>query len=141
MNQRLASPPQSGTDHDVADAPRSGATLLTPAQLKTLNRIGDLMIPGDAELPSFSASRCAEQADRMLAHMYDADRDGIRMLLGAFRFLPSLAVRGILRLCDHEASFPDLKRPMSPARPKVEAAPVDQPPALDWRHSAEEMDV
>jgi uncharacterized protein (DUF58 family) len=64
------------------------------------------MIPGDAELPSFSASRGAEHADRMLAHMYDADRDGIRMLLGVFRFLPSLAVR-ILRLCDHEARFPD----------------------------------
>jgi aldehyde dehydrogenase (NAD+) len=107
MNQRLASPPQSGTDHNVAAAPPSGASLLTPAQLKTLNRIGDLMIPGDAELPSFSASRCAEHADRMIAHMYDADRDGIRMLLGVFRFLPSLAVRGILRLCDHEARFPD----------------------------------
>ncbi|HSP96678.1 MAG TPA: aldehyde dehydrogenase family protein [Candidatus Dormibacteraeota bacterium] len=81
--------------------------MLTPAQLATLNRVGDLMIPGDGDLPSFSASRCAEQADRMLAHMYDADREGIVMLLGVFRVLPNVAVRAILRLCDHEARFPD----------------------------------
>ena len=89
------------------EAPRSGATMLSATQLKTLNRIGDLMIPGDGDLPSFSASRCADQADRMLAHMYDADREGIVMLLGIFRFMPNVAVRGILRLCDLEARFPD----------------------------------
>ncbi len=109
MNQRIGSPfpPGEGQGEGTPHAAQGGATLLTPAQLATLNRIGDLMIPGDAELPSFTASRCAEQADRMLAHMYDGDRDGIRMLLGVFRFLPGFAVRGILRLCDQEASFPD----------------------------------
>lgn len=85
----------------------SGATLLTPAQLASLNRVGDLMIPGDGDLPSFSASGCARQADRMLAHMYDADREGVLLLLKLFRVLPRAAVRGLLRLCDHEAAFPD----------------------------------
>ena len=85
----------------------SGPTTLSPAQLASLIRVGDLMIPGDADLPSFSASGCAQQADRMLAHMYDADREGILLLLNLFRFLPRVAVRGLLRLCDHEASFPD----------------------------------
>ena len=46
----------------------------------------------------------------MLAHMYDADRDGIRMLLGVFRFLPRLAVRGMLRLTDRDAALPRADR-------------------------------
>lgn len=106
MNQPIDTPFRPEPPADAGDG-RAGATLLSPAQLATLNRIGDLMIPGDGDLPSFSASRCAEQADRMLAHMYDADREGVLMLLGLFRALPNAAVRGLLRLCDHEARFPD----------------------------------
>lgn len=101
MNQRI----EPSGQRAAVDA--AGATLLTSAQLATLNRIGDLMIPGDGALPSFSASGCAAQADRMLAHMYDADREGVLLLLGVFRFMPGVAIRAILRLCDHEASFPE----------------------------------
>jgi aldehyde dehydrogenase (NAD+) len=100
MNQPIETPLRPDTP------PRSGAAMLSRVQLATLNRVGDLMVPGDGELPSFSASGCAAQADRMLAHMYDADRDGVLMLLGLFRFLPNAAIRGLLRLCDHEARFP-----------------------------------
>jgi aldehyde dehydrogenase (NAD+) len=91
----------------MPDAARSAATSLTASQRRTLNRLGDLMIPGDGDLPSFSASGCADQADRMLAHMYDADREGVMLLLGVFRFLPAFAIRAILRLADHQAAFPD----------------------------------
>jgi aldehyde dehydrogenase (NAD+) len=105
--RRSPLPPEAGEGEGMTPAARSAATLLSPAQLASLERVGDLMIPGDADLPSFSASGCARQADRMLAHMYDTDREGVLLLLGLFRFLPRVAVRGLLRLCDRHASFPD----------------------------------
>ena len=52
--------------------------LLNATQYAGLLKIGDVLIPGDGELPSFSESRCAEQADRMLAYMYDGDRNGVK---------------------------------------------------------------
>jgi aldehyde dehydrogenase (NAD+) len=83
------------------------ADLLTRTQLAGLRKIGDLMVPGDDEMPSFSASGCAEQADRMLVHMNDGDRDGITTLLGVFRFLPRFVLRGLLHLTDRHAVFPE----------------------------------
>ena len=48
-----------------------------------------------------------QHADRMLAHMNAADRDGVTLLLGVFRFLPRFVVRGILRLTERHAAFPE----------------------------------
>jgi acyl-CoA reductase-like NAD-dependent aldehyde dehydrogenase len=80
---------------------------LTRSQLAGLLKIGDVLVPGDAELPSFSASGCAQHADRMIAHMTDADRGGITFLLGLFRFLPRVLLRGLIRLTDRHTAFPD----------------------------------
>ncbi len=80
--------------------------LLNATQYAGLLKIGDVLIPGDGELPSFSKSRCAEQADRMLAHMYEGDRSGVKFLLSLFRYLPRFAVRGLFRLSDRHESLP-----------------------------------
>jgi aldehyde dehydrogenase (NAD+) len=80
---------------------------LTGRQFAGLLKIGDVVIPGDADLPSFSASGCAQQADRLIAHMSDGDRDGIKLLLGLFRFLPRAALRAILRLTQWDRAFPE----------------------------------
>ena len=84
---------------------------LTGTQLAGLLKVGDIMIPGDGELPSFSASGCARHADRMIAHMNAADREGITLLLGVFRFLPRILLRGLLRLTDRHAAFPEAIAP------------------------------
>lgn len=81
--------------------------ILTPTQVAGLNKVGDLMVPGDGELPSFSAAGCAAHADRMLAHMNDGDRDSVRVLLTAFRFLPRTAIGALLRIADRHASMPE----------------------------------
>ncbi|MGH7788561.1 MAG: hypothetical protein ACRERC_16950, partial [Candidatus Binatia bacterium] len=83
------------------------AALLTPAQLAGLRKLGDILIPGDGELPSFSASGCAEQADRMLAYMNEGDRDGITTLLAVFRVLPGFAIRALVRLTEHHTAVPE----------------------------------
>jgi aldehyde dehydrogenase (NAD+) len=79
---------------------------LTSLQLAGLLKVGDLIVPGDGDLPSFSASGCAQHADRMLAHMNASDRDGLTLLLAVFRFLPGIMLRAILQLTDRHAAFP-----------------------------------
>ena len=86
--------------------------LLNATQYAGLLKIGDVLIPGDGELPSFSKSRCAEQADRMLAHMYDGDRNGVQV--------PALAL-------PLPAAFRGA-RPVPAQRPPRVAARVPSPP-------------
>jgi aldehyde dehydrogenase (NAD+) len=85
----------------------SGARLLTPAQMAGLLKIGDVLIPGDDVMPSFSGAECAAQADRMLLYMNQGDRDGVRLLLGIFRFLPAVLLRAIFALTDRHERFPE----------------------------------
>jgi hypothetical protein len=81
--------------------------ILTPKQYSGLLRVGDVLIPGDRQFPSFSRSRCAVHADRMLAYMTEADLQSLQMLLGVFRYLPKLVLRGIMALTDRHRVFPD----------------------------------
>ena len=80
---------------------------LSLRQQAGLRKVGDVLIPGDAEFPRFSRSRCAEQVDRMLAYMNDSDLSGVKLVLGLFRFLPKFVLRGILALTDKHRAFPD----------------------------------
>jgi hypothetical protein len=72
-----------------------------------LLKVGDVLIPGDEELPPFSTSRCAAQAGRMLAYMQDADRDAVKLVLAVFRFLPRFVVRGLMWVADRHRSCPE----------------------------------
>jgi len=114
MSHPLISTPESISDTPTPNAaaplaPPHGALpeTLSAAQLAGLRKVGDIMIPGDADMPRFSASGCAEQADRMIAFMNAGDREGITLLLGVFRFLPTFVIRGVLALIDRHASFPE----------------------------------
>ena len=53
------------------------AELLSTSQFKGLLKAGDIIIPGDDDLPSFSACGCAAEIDRMLPYMSDSDRRGL----------------------------------------------------------------
>jgi acyl-CoA reductase-like NAD-dependent aldehyde dehydrogenase len=80
---------------------------LSAGQMAGLLKLGDVMIPGDVELPSFSASGCARHVDRMLPFMSESDRQGVTALLSALRLLPRPAVRAIVWLADHHRSAPE----------------------------------
>lgn len=82
------------------------AAPLSAAQRRGLLKIGDILVPGDGALPSFSASGCAEHADRMLAHMYEDDRAGVKGALTLFAFLPRSLVRALFALTERHASVP-----------------------------------
>jgi aldehyde dehydrogenase (NAD+) len=81
--------------------------MLSRTQFAGLLKIGDILVPGDAQLPSFSASQCAREADRMLRHMPDDDRNSVRLVLGLFGVLPRLLVRGIYWLTDQHRRLPE----------------------------------
>jgi hypothetical protein len=80
---------------------------LSSIQLKGLAKVGDVLIPGDADLPSFSRSGSIEHADRMLDYMNESDRNGVKALLWLFRFTPRFKIRWILALTEKQRSFPE----------------------------------
>jgi hypothetical protein len=86
----------------------SGSKYLSATQMKGLLKVGDVLIPGDRELPSFSASNCAGQVDRMLAYMHDPDRNAVKLVLTLFRFLPRFTVKGMMWVASRHARCPEL---------------------------------
>ena len=69
---------------------------LGPRQLRALEAIGDVLVPGDADLPSFSRLGCVAHVDRRLDFMPDDDLRGLQGVLSAASFLPRFLVAGLL---------------------------------------------
>ena len=80
---------------------------LTPAQRTGLLRLGDVIIPGDDELPSFSQSGVADHVDQMLDWMYEADRSALLLLLTTVSKMPRLAVKALVLSTEHGDSAPE----------------------------------
>ena len=49
--------------------------------IKGLNKIGDILIPGDDEYPSFSAYQCTEHIDDLVAFAPSDDISALGMVL------------------------------------------------------------
>jgi hypothetical protein len=71
---------------------------LDERRMRGLLKLGDVVIPGDERMPSFSRSGCAAHADRMLDFMSPRDGDGVKGLLALVAILPRPLVSGLLRL-------------------------------------------
>jgi hypothetical protein len=84
----------------------SPSTYLSPLQYAGLLHVGDVLVPGTAELPSFRQARCAQHVDRMLAWMYPSDRRGLAVLLGVLRFFPAPVIRWLFALAGRADRFP-----------------------------------
>jgi hypothetical protein len=63
------------------------------AALKGLNRIGDIFIPGEGDLPSFSEFGGIEYVDDIIAYTPAEDIASLNMVLSIFSILPE----GMLR--------------------------------------------
>jgi hypothetical protein len=85
----------------------SRSAYLSALQRRGLGRVGDVLIPGGGEFPSFSASGVRDQVDRMLAYMYPGDRDGVKMLLSVCGVLPKPLVRGLMALSERHRAMPE----------------------------------
>ncbi len=80
---------------------------LSAMHQRGLRRLGDVLIPGDGDMPSFSASGCAAHADHMLEHMYDDDRVGVVGALTLCAFLPRPIIRGLFAMTDRHKNAPE----------------------------------
>ncbi len=77
-------------------------------QNRGLNKLGDVIIPGEGIFPSFSSTGFSSHVDRMLDYMYDDDREGLTLLMTVFAFMPSFVIRWIVLLSEKNAAFPDV---------------------------------
>lgn len=79
---------------------------LNATQLRGLDRLGDVYLPGDGVLPSFSAAGCAREIDSVLEHLPESDRSDLGMLLRVLGWMPLLLVRAFVWLTEHGESLP-----------------------------------
>jgi acyl-CoA reductase-like NAD-dependent aldehyde dehydrogenase len=71
---------------------------LNDRQLSGLKKLGDIILPGDSELPAFSKTGFELHVDRICKYMNQDDLEGIELLLSIFSWLPSLAIRILLKI-------------------------------------------
>src|SRR5262249_29421408 len=69
---------------------------LGPRQLRALEVIGDILVPGDEDLPSFSHLGCVAHVDRLLDFLPDEDLRGLQGLLTSASVVPRPLVAGLL---------------------------------------------
>ncbi len=65
-------------------------------ELSALNRVGDLLCPGDDRLPRFSATGAVARFDDMADYMVVSDRNDLKLLLWVLSFLPGGVIRLLL---------------------------------------------
>lgn len=81
---------------------------LTGHQLRSLNRIGDLYLPGTETMPCFSATRCSDHVDQLLESIPQDDRRALALLLSLLRVVPLVLLRLLLWILDRHHRFPGM---------------------------------
>lgn len=61
---------------------------LSKSAIKGLTRIGDILIPGNDEFPSFSAFMCMDHIDGLVAYAPADDIQDLGMVLGILAVMP-----------------------------------------------------
>lgn len=75
-------------------------------QLHGLDRLGDAMVPGEEDLPSFSRSGCAVAIDSVLQYLPPGDRKDLGLLLKILGLMPAFLVGGFVVLVERAGSLP-----------------------------------
>jgi len=76
-------------------------------ELKTLERIGDIMLPGDENFPSYSALGCVENVPALAAEADLADIADLAVFLGVLAYMPNFVLRLICALLMRANAFPE----------------------------------
>lgn len=70
---------------------------LSPKALKTLNRLGDILIPRNGDFPSFSEYGGLEHVDKMVAYAPQDDIADLNMVLTLLAFAPGFVLKVLVR--------------------------------------------
>lgn len=76
-------------------------------QLKSLERIGNLYVPGNGHLPSFTQSGCLRHVDVVLDEVDPGDVRLMALLLLVLRWLPTFMIEFLLNLMDNHHRYPE----------------------------------
>jgi len=68
----------------------------SPRALQGMNRIGDLLIPGDRDLPSFSEYGCIEKVDELVAYAPAEDIATLNTVLAVMAVAPTAVLRWLV---------------------------------------------
>ena len=80
---------------------------LNARQVRGLERVGDVLLPADGSLPSFSQSGCVEDTAPILMALPERDLKDLRLLLSLLSVCPALVIRMILFAARSERFLPD----------------------------------
>lgn len=84
----------------------SRSRFLDARQLRGLDRLGDVYLPGDGDLPAFSASGCAHRIDDVLEYLPEGDRSDLGLLLRILGWVPRFVVAAFVWLTERGDSVP-----------------------------------
>lgn len=74
------------------------STYLSKSAVKGLTRIGDILIPGNAEFPSFSAFMCMDHIDGLVSYAPKDDINDLGMVLGILSVMPQSILLWLVKL-------------------------------------------
>ncbi|HEY9844385.1 MAG TPA: hypothetical protein V6D23_28200 [Candidatus Obscuribacterales bacterium] len=80
---------------------------LSKRQLKAIDRLGDLMLPGDGEFPAFSELGCIHAVDEIMAWMPEGDLADLKLLLGLLATLPDAGLKAMIQQMGKPDSWPE----------------------------------
>jgi len=69
---------------------------ISEAAVRGLNRIGDILCPGDGVLPSYSATGCVEHVDIALEHAPASDIGDLGLFLAIMSVMPGFVLRWLV---------------------------------------------
>ncbi len=70
---------------------------LSNSALKSINRIGDILCPGEGEFPSYSNLGCVEHIDTMFENAPPADVKDLGLLLFVLAFMPTSVLNWLVK--------------------------------------------
>lgn len=81
---------------------------LSPTQMNGYLKLGDVIIPGDREFPSFSQSGLFVYSDRIFDYVPKQDLEDLKLLFTLLAFLPKVAIRLMIAIIENDQYFPNV---------------------------------
>ncbi len=71
--------------------------ILSKSALRTINKMGDIMLPRTTEFPSFSETGCIEHIDDIIMYTPKEDLSGLNTILGILSVFPNSFLKMMVR--------------------------------------------
>jgi hypothetical protein len=80
---------------------------LSSRQLRSIDRLGDLMLPRSDEFPAFSELGCIDFIDEIVAWLPDSDLADLKLLLNLLSTMPDAALKALIKQMLQPDSWPE----------------------------------